>query len=52
MLHEMGVETGIDLDALVECARLAEDIVGHPLPGSVMKGRSLKRLREQIGQPA
>jgi hydroxymethylglutaryl-CoA lyase len=52
MLHEMGVDTGIDLEALVECALLAEDIVGHPLPGSVMKGRSLKRLREQIGQPA
>lgn len=52
MLHEMGIDTGIDLDALIECAKLAEDIVGHPLPGSVMKGRSLKHLREQIGQPA
>src|SRR5689334_10652843 len=29
MLHDMGVETGVDLDALVECARLAEEIVGH-----------------------
>jgi len=52
MLHEMGVETGIDLDALIDCALLAEDIVGHPLPGSVMRGRSLTRLREQIGRPA
>ena len=52
MFHEMGIETGIDLEALIECARLAEDIVGHPLPGSVMKGRSLKHLRERIGQPA
>jgi hydroxymethylglutaryl-CoA lyase len=52
MFDEMGVETGIDLDALIECALLAEDIVGHPLPGSVMRGRSLKRLREKIGQPA
>jgi hydroxymethylglutaryl-CoA lyase len=45
MCAEMGIETGIDLDALLDCARLAEDIVGHPLPGSVMKGGSLNALR-------
>ncbi|MBV8650448.1 MAG: hydroxymethylglutaryl-CoA lyase, partial [Alphaproteobacteria bacterium] len=33
---------------LIEAARLAEDIVGHPLPGSVMRGGSLKRLRAQL----
>jgi hydroxymethylglutaryl-CoA lyase len=48
MCHEMGIETGIDLDALLEAARLAEDIVGHPLPGSVMKGGTLDRLRKKI----
>jgi len=48
MCHEMGIETGIDLEALIECARLAEDIVGHPLPGSVMKGGSLERLRASL----
>jgi hydroxymethylglutaryl-CoA lyase len=52
MFHEMGVETGVDLEALIDCALLAEDIVGHPLPGSIMKGRSLKALRERIGHPA
>lgn len=45
MLHEMGIETGIDLERLIEVARLAEDIVGHPLPGSVKMGGSLKPLR-------
>jgi hydroxymethylglutaryl-CoA lyase len=45
MCHEMGIETGIDLDALIECARLAEDVVGHPLPGSVMKGGTLEKYR-------
>jgi hydroxymethylglutaryl-CoA lyase len=45
MCEEMDIETGIDLDALIDCARLAEDIVGHPLPGSVMRGGSLDRLR-------
>lgn len=52
MCEEMGVETGVDLDELIDCARLAEDIVGHPLPGSVMRGGSLKRLRERIGTSA
>jgi hydroxymethylglutaryl-CoA lyase len=45
MAHEMGIETGIDLDALIECARLAETIVGHPLPGKIMHGGSLSRYR-------
>jgi hydroxymethylglutaryl-CoA lyase len=45
MCHEMGIDTGIDLDRLLECARLAEDIVGHPLPGSVKFGGSLGKLR-------
>ena len=48
MCEEMGIRTGIDLERLIECARLAEDIVGHPLPGSVMKGGSLARLRSNI----
>jgi hydroxymethylglutaryl-CoA lyase len=45
LCEEMGIKTGIDLDALIDCARLAEDIVGHPLPGAVMKGGALKRFR-------
>jgi len=50
MCEEMGIETGIDLEALMDCAWLAEDIVGHPLPGSVMKGGSLKVLRERAAR--
>lgn len=48
MCDEMGIETGIDLDRLIEAARLAEEIVGHPLPGSVMRGGSLRALRERM----
>ncbi len=48
MCDEMGIETGIDLEALLEAARLAEEVVGHPLPGSVMKGGSLKALRAKL----
>ena len=46
MCEEMGIDTGIDLERLLACARLAEDIVGHPLPGSVKQGGGLRRLRE------
>jgi hydroxymethylglutaryl-CoA lyase len=45
LCNELGISTGIDLDALIECAKLAEDIVGHPLPGSVMKGGTLQKFR-------
>ncbi len=31
MLHEMGVETGIDLPALIACAARAQEILGRPL---------------------
>lgn len=46
MCHEMGIETGIDLDKLIECAHMAEEIMGHPLPGKVMKGGSLSKFRQ------
>jgi hydroxymethylglutaryl-CoA lyase len=36
MLHDMGIETGIDLDALLDCARLARDIVGRDLPSALL----------------
>jgi len=48
MCEEMGIETDIDLECLIECARLAEDIVGHPLPGSVKLGGSLAKLRAGV----
>ena len=37
MLHDMGIETGIDLDALIEVAKLAQEIVGRPLPSGVLR---------------
>jgi hydroxymethylglutaryl-CoA lyase len=35
MLSGMGVRTGVDLDRLIEAGRVAERIIGHPLPGTV-----------------
>jgi len=45
MCEEMGIETGVDLDALIDCARMAEEIVGHPLPGKLMRAGTLQRFR-------
>jgi hydroxymethylglutaryl-CoA lyase len=42
LCETLGVETGIDLAALSECARMAEAIVGHPLAGKFYRvGRPL-----------
>lgn len=44
MLHESGVETGVDLDALCDVARTLETALGRTLPGQVMKaGPRLRR---------
>ena len=37
MLEDMGVNTGIDLEALIGAAHLLEKILGYTLPGQVMK---------------
>ena len=45
MLHSMGIETGIDLDKLIECSRLATTFVGHELPSKYMKAHLGKQAR-------
>ena len=37
LLHEMGIETGIDLDKTIAIAKKVENLVGHKLPGQVMR---------------
>jgi hydroxymethylglutaryl-CoA lyase len=44
MLHDMGIDTGIDLDALLESAALAERIVGRQLPSGVLRAGPRTRL--------
>ena len=46
MCHELGIETGVNLERLVEVAVEAEKIVGHPLPGKVMRGGRLEAYRQ------
>lgn len=37
MLHEMGIETGVDLPNLVECSRLVEELLGRQVPGQTLR---------------
>jgi hydroxymethylglutaryl-CoA lyase len=46
MLHDTGVETGVDLDALLECAHLAQSIVGRELPSALLHAGPRTRLHE------
>jgi hydroxymethylglutaryl-CoA lyase len=44
MLHDMGLGTGIDLDALLAAAALAQEVVGRELPSGVLKAGPRTRL--------
>jgi hydroxymethylglutaryl-CoA lyase len=37
MVQDMGVDTAIDLDALLDVAATAEEIVGRTLPSQVLR---------------
>jgi hydroxymethylglutaryl-CoA lyase len=51
MLEDMGVATGIQLDAIITAAQLLESILGFPLPGQVMKSgpRLVKERQACVG---
>lgn len=44
MFQQMGVDTGIDLDKLIDAARVAEKLVGRTLPGMVLKAGKASEL--------
>jgi hydroxymethylglutaryl-CoA lyase len=45
LCEEMGIDTGVDLDALIEVGRMAESIVGHVLPSELVHAGSLDAFR-------
>lgn len=47
LCEEIGIDTGIDLDNLIEVGRMAEDIVGHQLPSELIHAGSLEAFRRQ-----
>jgi hydroxymethylglutaryl-CoA lyase len=46
LCHELGIETGIDLDRLIAAALKAEEIIGAPLMGRVMHSGGLDKYRK------
>lgn len=50
MLQEMGLETGVDLDQLLACARRMPTLVGHEVPGAILRaGKSDARFPVPAG---
>jgi len=46
MLHEMGHETGIDLEALLDCAREAQRVLGRPLGSHLLNAGPVDWCRD------
>jgi hydroxymethylglutaryl-CoA lyase len=44
MLHDMGIDTDIDLDRLIETAEMAEKLLGRTLPSGVLRAGPRTRL--------
>ena len=45
LCEEMGIATGIDLDALIAAGHLAERVLGRTLPSALLRGGSLTGFR-------
>ena len=49
MLHAMGIQTGVDLDALLAINRRLREIVGHDLDSNIARaGKSSDLIRESV----
>jgi len=47
MCEEMGISTGIDLDRMIDCVALAEELVGHTVPSKVAKAGGIGARRRR-----
>jgi isopropylmalate/homocitrate/citramalate synthase len=45
LCEEMGIATGLNIEALIEAGRLAERIVGHRLPSAALRSGTLTAFR-------
>lgn len=45
LCEQMGIDTGLDLEALVKTAKMAEQLIGRELPGHLTKGGILTDIR-------
>lgn len=46
LFEEMGIKTGIDLDKLLDCVRLAEKMAGRSLPGHLLRAGKASQIAE------
>ena len=46
MLHQMGIETGIDLDKLIEVGRFVETVMGRELHSSILRAGTVEDLHD------
>lgn len=44
LCDQLGIETGIDLVKLIECSKLAQSIVGHPVPSNLVNAGESCRM--------
>ncbi len=54
MFQRMGLDTGVDLDSLLQCAASLPELVGHDVPGAVLKaGKADRRYPKPkwMGEP-
>jgi hydroxymethylglutaryl-CoA lyase len=49
MLHEMGVETGVDLERLLGCARAVQEVLGRPLSAHLLTAGPVDWHRSPAG---
>ena len=48
MMEDMGVETGVDIDKLIDCVWMAEGVIGRELYGHVSKAGPRPKRLEQL----
>lgn len=48
MLHLMGIETGVDLDRVLDIARTLPEVVGHPLESRIVRAGKATDLHAEL----
>ncbi len=51
MFEEMGIDTGVDVDKLIDCVWMLEDILGRPATGHVSKAGPFPRTLDEWYDP-
>jgi len=52
LFEDMGVETGIDLDRLIDCVKVGERLAKTPLPGHILRAKTSSKLAKVPSNPS